>query len=309
VSRFTAAVNWRRTFVELARSSSASSLGFAALAGLDDEDLIDPTRVLAQLLHIGIVDPGPVRDAVAAGATGLDDDEVTAVASWAVTTAVDAGRWFSAVDRAPDAPGVAQRPNRAGLRIDPDLAAVALPLRALAFDIARVRGGLDVITAALPAGEPGAFFDVRASRIVLDLDRFQRRRPLVAVWAHEVAHALDPRLELVSAADQERYAVEGGRRLLAADPEPTTVATARLLLADLDAARHVVVRVNDLPAPGAASLVTFLALLAGHPEPSLGHGRPAGHHGGDSSALAHVAGEGRPAGDTTMTTQRKAATS
>jgi hypothetical protein len=299
VSRLTAAVNWRRTFVELARSSSATSLGFAALAGLDDEDLIDPTRVLAQLLHIGILDPGPVRDAIAAAAPALDDDELAAVASWAVTTAVDAGRWFSAVDRAPDAPAAPERPIRAGLRIDPDLAAMALPLRALAVGIARVRGGLEVTTAALPAGDPGAYFDVRASKIVLDLDRFPRRRQLVAAWAHEVAHALDPRLELVSAVDQERYAVEGGRRLLAADPEPTTVATARLLLADLDAERHVVVAVDDLPAPGVESIVTFLTLLAGHPEPSLGHGRPAGRHGGDSSALAHVAGEGRPAGDTT----------
>jgi hypothetical protein len=302
MTRLIAAVDWRRVFLELARTSSVSALGCAVLAGLDDEQLIDPVPVFAELLYVGVLAPERARSAVAAAAPALTGDEVAVVATWAVTAAVATGRWLAQLNRPADPHPASVRTAPTGLRIDAELARIGLPLRALAADVARERGGLEVVAWALSAGDAPAHFNPHRGRIVLDPDRFDRRRDLVWAWCHELCHALDARWGMVSEADEEAYATLGADRLLAVHPEPTTVATARLLLADLDAARPTVIDAEDLPAPGPASIVTFMALLspvAGHPAPSLGHGRPAGHRGGDPSAPAHVAGEGRPAGDTT----------
>jgi hypothetical protein len=302
MSRLIAAVDWRRVFLELGRTSSVSALGCAVLAGLDDDQLVDPVPVFAELLYIGVLAPERARSAVAAAAPGLTGDETAVVTTWAVNAAVATGRWLAQLNRPADPHPGRARTAQTGLRIDAELARIGLPLRALAADIARERGGLEVVAWALPVGDAPAYFNPHQSRIVLDPDQFHCRRDLVWAWCHELCHALDARYGKVSEADEEAYATLGADRLLTR-PEPTTVSVARRLLGDLDAARPDVAVDDDFPAPGPASIVTFMALL--RRSPVVGQSRFSGD-GADlrtgSAAVRQrpvvLAGEGRPAGDT-----------
>jgi len=113
-----------------------------------------------------------------------------------------------------------------GLQIPEDLA--GLPLMALAVDVARYQpSGRLTVTSRRLAGEAGLYTRIRSGGvIVLDAGLDDDRR--ADVWAHELAHALDPLYRDSNVAGAEAFAYLLGPWLLETGPE--TVAQAGFLV-------------------------------------------------------------------------------
>jgi hypothetical protein len=245
-------------------------------------------------------DTGTVAEAVA-GASDLDGDQLDRVVRWLIDAAVLFGRLGDESDE-PEPSDPVEDPAPTGtLMVAPTLAPW-LPgwLLELAADVAAERGGLTISEQPLRDALAG-YWDPTAGRIVVDLAKLGPA-DLGAAVAHELAHALDPRLGQVGAAAEEAFAHAGAAVLL--EERPTTVALARVLLTELDQVRSPSTIDPDLPTPGVSSLVAFSLLpvtgshpLAGRPSSSLvGQGRPAPTDGGGRQPPVHVTEEGRPAG-------------
>lgn len=157
---------------------------------------------------------------------------------------------------APLPPATAGEP---GLHLDDDVAALDLPLLALAAEVATTQPGgrLTVQAAALPVAWGVYRRTDLGGEIALDVDRIDDRPHLEHVWLHELAHAMDVLYGHAEDDHLERWAEALADRLNA--HRPTTLAEAEPLIV---AADEVTDRIHRQPRESWEPMVDLLAWAA-----------------------------------------------
>ncbi len=257
------AVDWHDAFADLVARAPSPALAAGASAAVrsalkDEAAPLDPAALLAWIVHhLADVRRYEITAAVQA-ASELTEDDAAVVALWLARTATA----YIAVCEPPTvdaAPAPVRPPGE--FSIADELAAADLPLIDLARQLAQtLPTGLRIEIADLPPGRRGDW-QPHAGLIRLDNRQAPDRTALARTFAHELAHALDPRLTTRDPVDAETFADRLGAALLAETPPPD-LERARALARDVDGASEIrPMTLRGVPAPGAPSLLRFAILL------------------------------------------------
>lgn len=204
------------------------------------------------------------------GWPGLDMAERQLLTHWLSTTAHSYfGRGARAVAAHQALP---TPPDGLGLVLTEEVAALRLPLLALAADLATTlpTGTLRVEAGTLLGARGCA--DRARGLVVLNLDRISQDGSTPGrVWAHELSHLLDPDPELAPIERKERWARTLGALLLS--HQPGSRVEAEELVRQLHAARPPLLdtpqRLDPATQADLKSLMLFASLELGRPAAAL----------------------------------------